>query len=181
MNPFVTIWFKPKETIDRLKDSNWVNRAGFLPYLAAGINGVVESPSIMAALYVQNRFLQILLLAGLAVIGAFVMRLIYVNLFFYIGKSLEGQATKKDVDIVLSFTMLPEVFKLAYFVIVLVLGVADIDTFESSYALYFICAGISLIYAVIGLRHVQKFAYKYVLLNIFMPMVFFTALVFMIL
>jgi hypothetical protein len=76
--------------------------------------------------------------------------------------------------------MIPEFFKLMYLAIALVSG-ASMDTFEPSNALYFICSVLSIIIAIIGLRHVQKLAYKYVLLNIFMPMVLFTVLVFLIL
>jgi hypothetical protein len=181
MNPFVTVWLKPIETIDRIKDSNWVNRAGLLPYLAAGINGVAESPYILERLANQHWFLQIVLSLGLVIIGAVVMRVIYVNLFFFVGKTLEGQATKRDVDTVLSLTMTTEFLKLAYLMIVLILSEGNVDGFESSNVLYFICSVLSLIIAIIGLRHVQKFAYKYVLLNVFMPMVLLAALIFMIL
>jgi hypothetical protein len=182
MNPFVSIWIKPKETIDRLKDSVWVNRVGLLPYLAAGINGVAESNvnPLFVKLDLQDSFLRIIVVVGLVIIASMIIRVIYVNLIFIVGKSLEGQATKRNIDTVLSLTMIPEFFKLTYLTIVWVNG-ASIDNFEPSDTLYFICSVLSIIIAIIGLRHVQKFAYKYVLLNIFMPMVLFALLVFLIL
>ncbi len=43
MRPWTSIWIKTQETIDKFKDSNWVQGQGLLFYIVFGVNAIGES------------------------------------------------------------------------------------------------------------------------------------------
>ncbi|HEY3430807.1 MAG TPA: YIP1 family protein [Cyclobacteriaceae bacterium] len=180
MSPFISIWASPRLTIDRIKDSNWVNGPGLLVYLVLGINDISEADVPAFILNIQNVFMQNLSLLALGIVWGFLYRLIWVNLMFFIGKSLEGQATKRNIDTVLALSSTPEFLKFFYLAISLLVGGESLINFAPSYVVEIVCSISSFVIAIICLHHVQKFAYKYVILNIIMPLVVLIALAYLI-
>lgn len=178
MSPWLAIWTSPRKTIDQLKDSNWVNGPGLLVYIVLGINSVSEEDVPAFILNIENVFLQNLSLICLGIVWGLVCRLIWVNLTFFVGKSLEGQATKRNVDTVLTLSLTPEFIKFMYLIMACLFSGQSLIDFEPSIMVYIVCAIATFFIAIVGLHRVQRFGYKYVLLNILMPFVALTAALF---
>src|SRR5688572_6704586 len=171
MNPWLTIWTKPQETIDQIKDSEWVNGRGLIPYFLFGINSAVES-RFTQALYFDSGFAGfaeiiafIMLVFSLGVLGAVFIRLVWVNLILFFGKIWKGQASKRNIDTVLSLCLIPEFFRSLYLIVASILkgGLSDL---EISGAFTIVCWLIGFRILLIGLSRVQKFSYGFALLNI---------------
>lgn len=171
MNPWVTIWTNTTETIDKFKDSDWVNRAGFLPYFIFGINAASEAEIPRLLGYgVKSEGLvpvvSIMLIVG--ILAGIILKVLWVNVIFFFGKIWKGQASRRNIDTVVSLCLFPEIFKL----INLILNILIQDSMEEARinnALLIICYIIGFRILIIGLARVQRFSYGIAILNIFTP------------
>jgi hypothetical protein len=172
MNPWISIWTKTTETIDKLKDSNWVNKQGLIPYFIFGVNVASKNNIIPKLLGYESKAegLVIVLTATilLGLIAGIILRVVWVNLIFYFGKIWKGQASHKNINTVISLCLIPEIFKLANLIFSYITQ-NNIAEAKISFALTIICLLISLRILLIGLSRVQKFSYGISVLNIFVP------------
>ena len=111
------------------------------------------------------------------VMGLF-SKLVWINIIFFFGKIWKGEATKRNIDTVLSLSLIPEVFKFIYLTGKVIVSNGSLNDLQISGALTIICLILSLRILLIGLSRVQKFSYGFALLNIFVPQLVLTILYF---
>src|SRR5690606_37040046 len=104
----------------------------------------------------------------LGLLGGIILRAVWVSLILYFGKIWKGQASRKNIDTVISLCLIPEVLKLVNLLFSYTIQ-ADIEDAKINNALTIICFLISLRILLIGLSRVQKFSYGISVLNIFVP------------
>ena len=182
MNPWITIWTKPSETIDKLKDSNWVNGQGFLPYFIFGINAASESDIPRLFGYeskLEGLIITFITIIILGLLGGIIIKAVWVSIIFYFGKIWKGQASRKNIDTVLALSLIPEIFKLVNLIISYLIH-DNIEDAKVDYAVTIICYLISFRILIIGLTKIQKFTYGISILNLFVPQLIFGVLYYLI-
>jgi hypothetical protein len=168
INPWLSIWVKTEETIDRLKDSNWANRQGLLIYSVVGINSVVdrEMPQLLESSWSKVTFAIVVIVAG--IIFGMLVRIFWINLIFYFGKIWKGQATKRNIDTVLALSFIPEIIRFLNLTLRFFID-DNLTHIQIHEGLTIICVLVSLSILLIGLSRVQRFTFGICLLNILLP------------
>lgn len=108
MNPWVTIWTNTTETIDKFKDSDWVNRAGFLPYFVFGINAASEAeiPRLLGyGAKSEGLVLVVSIMLIVGILAGIILKVLWVNVIFFFGKIWKGQASRRNIDTVVSLCL----------------------------------------------------------------------------
>lgn len=172
MNPWISIWTKTRETIDHIKNSYWVEGQGLLPFYFFGINGAAESEILELIDFdpgFQSNLISVVLILVFGIGSGYIFRFVWLNFIFFFGKIWKGQATKRNIDSVLSLSLIPEGFKFIYISGVIIVNNGNPIGLQINYALTLICFFLSIRILLVGLSRVQRFSYGTALLNIFLP------------
>ena len=134
------------------------------------MNTKIQTGSIKLELESKLESLLVTVGAGivLGIIGGSLLRVLWVNLIFHFGKTLEGKSAKRNVDTVLSMCLMPEAFKL----VSLVISYISVDKIESasiSFSITIISFVLSASLLIHGLSRVQQFGYVIAVVNIAVP------------
>jgi hypothetical protein len=149
-----------------------------MPYFFFGINAASESdiPKLIGyETKAEGLIISLITIALLGLIGGIMLRAVWVNLIYYFGKIWRGQASRKNIDTVISLCLIPEIFKLANLIFRYII-LDSIEDAKINYALTIICFLIGFRILLIGLSRVQKFSYGISVLNVFVPQLILGAL-----
>jgi len=179
MNPWLNIWTRVTGTIDHLKNSNWVDGPGLIPFAILGINGAADSRLLLIFDYdsgfEEKGIALVVLLAGGAASGLLI-RLVWVNLIFRFGKIWKGNGTKRNIATVLSLSLIPQTFGFLNLIESIIVNQGDLRQVRINNVITVICFILSFRILVIGLSRVQRFSYGLGILNLIVPQFIFALL-----
>lgn len=168
MNPYISIWFNTKKTIDEKLKSDWIYDHGLIPYLLYGLNSSIEIYSDLLFLDV-NTILIIIIAIAIGFISALFTRAIGLNALFYFGKIWKGKASKREIDTVLSLSFIPNIIVSSYLVIAVIVSRGDAIGLSANNIIVLVAYFFSMRILILGLARVQKFSYGLAILSIFLP------------
>ncbi len=170
MNPYYNSWFNARKIIDEKLKSDWVSDHGFIPYLIYGLNSSLLQASDLLFLGSNLSFIVVaLVIIAVGFFYAIVIRVIAVNAVYFTGKLWKGQASKNEIDTVVSLSFIPYLIVLIYSVAITIASKGDIFIVSENGILTWIVYIFSLRILIFGIARVQKFSYGLSLLNAWLP------------
>lgn len=175
MRPILSIWISPLETYKHLATRDDSENSFKINLLSAVITMGVAIPRLkeFSELFGSQKIAGLIIgviISGLA--GILVIRFLLALMYWAVGKIFKGEASKKQIQLVVAYGLIPY---LLYLVIGLILIIPAVITqnldliFYSHPLTYFvvwILAARNLIY---GLSYFNKYSYLYALLTVLIP------------
>jgi len=172
MRTFLTIWTKPTETLEYLvgkeKDDLAfnLNTLFFLGSLAMGIPVIVGKSTISDIYELTYVLLQ---LTAFSFLNLLLFKYLFVYLFWYIGKILQGKASRYEVRVVLAYSLITSLISLFLSFILMIVAIATKDVSVMTHLHHGSTLIIWLMGAhilIFGLAKFNKFTLGYSLINI---------------
>ncbi len=171
VNPYISIWLKPKETIDKFIHQRINNSILLPPIIILGLSMGLETATEMTLLLEDDQsplaLLGIYCGSAMSFVGiAFILlSLIHPWIIKTIGKIWNGKSTSAQIANVISLSLIPYSPILVYQVLA-ILTMSDPSNEFINAGVYFILYLIGLRIQIIGISVVQKFSYGLSLLNL---------------
>ncbi|MEL7587222.1 MAG: YIP1 family protein [Prolixibacteraceae bacterium] len=184
MNPLFSIWLNPAKTFaslatqDQKKTNRMINWLFFVIPMSAAFSGGREIKGLFEGNYFAGLFVSMILLG---IMGFCFGKYILSLSLWACSKLFQGKATKKEMQLVLAYGLIPN---LVYLVIGLILIIPAIllDKLEligyQHPVTLFVLWIFTLRIIIIGLAHFNKYSYGYAILTIFIPVTIFQGLIF---
>lgn len=180
MRTILTIWTQPKKTFEYLENdenSGLKINLDILFYLGALALSLPGIPQMVLKYKALNELPVVfgILISFIGCIvsaffGALIFKHVHSYLLWIIGKGLQGQASKSQVQLVLAYSMLPGLISLPISIILIIVALflndINVISHQNPLTLFiiWIFAARTLIY---GIATFNRFTYGYALLNLF--------------
>ena len=151
--------------------SGWVSNYGIIPYIFYGLYvSLLKAPNLLS--YNLHPVVIVLLVIALGFFTALITRALYVNMVYYTGKIWKGQATKNEIDTVVSLSFIPYLIVLLHTITMLLFSLGDFSSIYENNILLLVVYLFSLRTILLGIAKVQKFSYGLSVLSIWLlPMI----------
>lgn len=179
MRTILTIWTQPKKTFEYLDKNgapgfkNNVDVLFYIGSLALALPGIPQMVLKYKALNDLPMIFGILFSIIGCMVGAFfgalIFKYVHSYLLWIIGKGLQGQASKSQVQLVIAYSLIPGLISLLISIILIIIALFlnDINVigYQNPLTLFiiWIFAARTLIY---GIATFNRFTYGYALLNL---------------
>ena len=175
MKPLLSIWTSPVKTFEFLSKRDDSTNRTMVNILSAMITIGAVFPQLkdLSEPFGNNKIIGILIgitLSGL--IGIIIVRFLLVLIYWAIGRILKGEASKKQIQLVVAYSLTPYLIYLGIGLILIIpaLITKNLDLVfyhhPVTYVVVWILSARNLIY---GLSYFNKYSYGYALLNILIP------------
>ena len=184
MKTLITIWTKPGDTFDYLNKME-KDKLG----LTLDILFVLSSLSIMAPIIVHdflkaetfNVYITAIVILISGVVGALFFKFIYAFITWAFAKLLQGEATIKQIRIIIAYTLVPQLIDLVIFlaltIIAFVNNDAEIATSQNPLTQIVIWF-FEIRIMIIGLSRYNKYTYGSALINVILSAGLYQGIVF---
>jgi hypothetical protein len=182
MNPFLSIWTRPKETFVYLAERSLTDRENYLNYLFFLISLSVYLPKLndLPKLFVGYEVYGYLVTTVFfTLIGFFANKYILPFFIWKLGQLFKGEAKFAEIQLVLAYSSIPV---LIHLIIVFLFIAPAIQTGHVNMILnqhpvtFLVIALFTLRNLIFGLSYFNKYSYVYAVLNIFIVGAMFEAI-----
>lgn len=169
-NPFLSIWTKPRWTIEHFTRKHESDSLYILPFIFYGIYAGLEISKDVELLFDANPTLEIKIGARatciLCAIALIILILGKVQPWFIqlIGRLWNGKATVNQLGTVSALAHIPYILVLIYEIIAMPLGI-DSSTNPYYFIFSYIIQILVIRITIIGISKAQKFGYLFALMN----------------
>ena len=170
LNPFLTIWTKPRWTIDHFIYNQRSDSLYILPFIFYGIYVGLEISKDIELLFDANPTLEITIGArAICILCAIALIILVLGkvqpwIIKLIGRLWNGKATVNQLGTVSALAHIPYILVLIYEIITLSLGI-DSSTNPYYFLFSYILQILVIRITIIGVSKAQKFGYIFALMN----------------
>lgn len=154
MNPYKRIWIRTSDTIDYLLvhglDRRLINLNFLIAGLVAGLLNIGEN-DVLGVFGIVSGLIFLLILT---LVGWLLFKYVLPYIYLVVGKLWSGKATFKQVMLIMSLALIPEI---VYLIHILILFAASGEIVEINYLIRLIGWVFTIRILVIGLSKVQGF------------------------
>jgi hypothetical protein len=164
------------QTIEAKKSSQWSANQAWFPYILFGLN--IAFGAIPRYWDTIDIFVILIIIVGGCFLGA-LYRLLQVNIIYFCGKIWHGKASTNEIDNVVALSLIPEILISIHLAGRFIIYGGEGTGVATDPLLEFVCFLISMRILLIGLAKVQKFSYGLALLNVVLPALMGSILVYL--
>ncbi|NOZ47184.1 MAG: hypothetical protein GXO79_10450 [Chlorobi bacterium] len=176
MKTIFSIWIKPKKTFefiatqDEEKNDKIINWLFFIISMSVGFSNVDDINKLLDGNYFIGLIIA-MLVSGL--MGLFLLKHIFSLIFWASGKIFQGKGTKKEIQLVIAYSLVPNLVLLLIGLILIIPAIILDNYGLISYQhpiTHFILWIFTLRIMIFGLAYFNKYSYGYSILTIFIPL-----------
>ncbi len=175
MRPLLSIWISPLETFKYLATRDDSENHFMVNLLSALIAIAMAIPSLneFSELFGSQKIIG--LIVGVIVFGLtgiLVIRFLLALIYWGVGKIFKGEASKKQIQLVVAYSLVPYLIYLAIGLVLIIPAVITQNLeliFYSHPVTYFVVWILAVRNLTYGLSYFNKFSYLYALLTVLIP------------
>jgi hypothetical protein len=175
MQPFFSIWISPRKTFEFLSARDDSKNQQTMNILSALITIGFGIPQLDGLINQFDNHKIVGLIIGLilfSVIGILVIKIVAPLFYWLIGKLLKGQATIKQVQLIVVYSSIPYLIYLAIGLVLLIPALInenlDLVFYRHPFT-YYVVWLLAIRNWIYGLSYFNKYTYGYALINILIP------------